>query len=93
LRFVNGTIGNVVAVNRFVDENCIDSIKIVISDDKEIIIIKVDIKFEIFHKMVQWKQFPFSWIYLSYGITIQKVNELRVKMMDVGTSVFSDSQT
>ncbi|KAG5331671.1 ATP6 synthase, partial [Acromyrmex heyeri] len=36
LGFVNGTIGNVVVVNHFVDRNCINSIKIVISDNKEI---------------------------------------------------------
>ncbi|KYN27345.1 hypothetical protein ALC57_03271 [Trachymyrmex cornetzi] len=50
---VNGTIGNVVAVNRCVDGNRIDSTKIVISANKEIIITKVDIVlFEVFHKMM-----------------------------------------
>jgi len=52
LEFVNGTIGNVVAVNRSVDGNHIDFIKTIISDNKEITITKVNIKFEVFHKMM-----------------------------------------
>ena len=36
LGFVNKMIGSIVAVNRSVDRNRIDSIKIVISDNKEI---------------------------------------------------------
>jgi len=47
LGLVNGTIGNVVAVNRSVDGN-LNSIKIIISNNKEITITKVDIKFEVF---------------------------------------------
>ncbi|KAG5316890.1 PIF1 helicase, partial [Acromyrmex insinuator] len=67
---VNGTIGNVIVINCSLDGNPIDSIKIVISDNKEITITKVDIKFEVFHKMViHRKQFPLS---LNYGITIHK---------------------
>jgi len=50
LGLVNGTIGNIVAVNRSVDGNRIDSIKIIISDNKEITITKVNIKFEVFQK-------------------------------------------
>ncbi|KAG5328405.1 PIF1 helicase, partial [Acromyrmex heyeri] len=84
LGLVNGTIGNVVAVNRSVDRNRIDSIKIVISDNKEII------KFEVFHKtMIHQKQFRLS---LSYGITIHKSQIITCKnaMMDLGTNTFSD---
>ena len=49
LGLVNGMIGN--AVNHSVDGNHIDSIKIVISDNKEITITE-DIKFKVFHKMM-----------------------------------------
>jgi len=42
LRLVNGTVDNVVAVNHSVDGNRNDSIKIVISDNKEITITKID---------------------------------------------------
>jgi len=49
-------IGNGVAINRSVDGNHIDSIKIVISDNKEITITKVDIKFEVFYKMVIYRK-------------------------------------
>ncbi|KAG5318516.1 PIF1 helicase, partial [Pseudoatta argentina] len=77
LGLVNGTIGNVIAVNRSVEGNLIDSIKIVISDNKEIIITKVDIKFKVFHKMVvHRKQFLLS---LSYGITIRKSQGITCK--------------
>ncbi|KYN29042.1 hypothetical protein ALC57_01533 [Trachymyrmex cornetzi] len=83
LGLVNGTIGNVVAVNRCVDGNRIDSIKIVISDNKEITITKVDIKFEVFHKMVvHRKQFPLS---LIYGIIIpsrQTISNLIARARD-----------
>ncbi|KAG5347241.1 PIF1 helicase, partial [Acromyrmex charruanus] len=72
----------------------IDTIKIVISDNKEITITKVDIKFEVFHKIVvvsHQKQFPLS---LSYGITIHKSQGITCKnaMMDLETNVFSDGQ-
>ena len=79
---------NVVAVNRSVDRNHIDFIKIVISNNKEITITKVDIKFEVFHKVVQ---IPLS---LSYGITIHKSQSTTCKnaMMDLRTSVSSDGQ-
>jgi len=87
LGLVNGTIDNVVAVHRYVDGNHIDSIKIVISDNKEITITKVDIKFKVFHTMVvhrKQSKFPLS---LSYEIIIHKIKELRVKiMMDLGMS-------
>ena len=92
LGLVNGTIGNVVAVNRSADGNRIDSIKIVSSDNKEFTITKVDIKFEVFHKIViHRKQFPLS---LSYGITIHRSQGVTCKnaMMDLGTTVFSDGQ-
>ena len=48
---VNGTIGNVIVINCSLDGNPIDSIKIVISDNKEITITE-DIKFKVFHKMM-----------------------------------------
>ncbi|KAG5336927.1 PIF1 helicase, partial [Acromyrmex heyeri] len=68
--------GNVVAINRSVNGNCIDSIKIVFS----------------FHKMVvHRKQFPLPLsygitIHKNQGITCKNA------MMDLGTSVFSDGQ-
>jgi len=65
---------------------------IVISDNKEIAITKVDIKFEVFHKLVvHRKQFPSS---LSYGITIDKSQGITCNnaIMDLGTTVFSDGQ-
>jgi len=69
--------GNVVAANRSVDGNRIDRIKIVISDNKEITITKVDIKFEVFHKMViHRKQFPLSF---NYGLTIHKSQGITYK--------------
>ena len=92
LGLVNGTIGNVVAVNRSADGNRIDSIKIVSSDNKEFTLTKIDIKFEVFHKIViHRKQFPLS---LSYGITIHKSQGVTCKnaMMDLGTTIFSDGQ-
>ncbi|XP_067205359.1 uncharacterized protein [Linepithema humile] len=91
LGLVNGTIGNVVAVNRAADGN-IYSVTLVTSDNKEFAITRVDIKFEIFHKIVvHRKQFPLS---LSYGITIHKSQGVTCKnaMMDLGTTVFSDGQ-
>ena len=76
---VNGTIGNVVAVNRSVDGNRIDSIKTVISD-KEITITKVDIEFKVFHKMViHWKQFSLSLSYINIHKTIHKSQEITCK--------------
>ena len=78
LRLVNGTRSNVVAVNRSVDGNRIDSIKIIISDNKEITISRYNIKFEIFHKMMVYrKKFLSS---LSYGITIYKSQRITCKM-------------
>ncbi|KAG5342735.1 PIF1 helicase, partial [Acromyrmex heyeri] len=87
LGLVNGTISNVVAANRFVDGNRTDSIKIVISDNKEITITKVDIKFEVFHKMmVHWKQFPCLsvigiTIYKSQGITYKNAMRIRQQIL------------
>lgn len=92
LGLVNGTVGNVVAVNRAADGNRIDSIKLVTSDNKEFTITRVDIKFEVFHKIVvHRRQFPLS---LSYGITIHKSQGVTCKtaMMDLGTTIFSDGQ-
>ena len=67
LRLINRTIGNAVAVNRSIEI----VLEMVISDNKEITITKIDIKFEDFTKslVVHWKQFLLS---LSYGITIHK---------------------
>ncbi|KAG5310118.1 PIF1 helicase, partial [Acromyrmex insinuator] len=69
-----------------------NSIKIVISNNKEITITKIDIKFEVFYKMViHRKQFP---LFLSYGITIHKNQGIICKnaMINLETSVFSDDQ-
>ncbi|XP_025266373.1 uncharacterized protein LOC105249112, partial [Camponotus floridanus] len=90
LGLVNGTIGNVVAVNRAADGNRIYSIKLATSDNKEFIITKVDIKFEVLHKIVvHRKQFPLS---LSYGITIHKNQGITCKNAILGTTAFSDGQ-
>ncbi|KYN11189.1 ATP-dependent DNA helicase PIF1, partial [Trachymyrmex cornetzi] len=91
LGLVNGTIDNVVAINRSVDENRIDSVTIVTSDNKQVTITRVDVKFEVFHKIVvHRKQFSLSF---SYGITVHKRGiTCKNAMMDLGTSVFSIGQ-